>query len=153
MFLIVLIRSGAEVGIRDIEGYTALHRAIMSDHRQVVLKMFERQECLQVRSTPYFLMSVLYRTTVHVCRLFQGLLKAQQVCATSEMAQLVRLAAVRRQREVVNPILFECAMNGDAQRLFCTLEEGDCVNPMVSARHFFATTLMLCNRKRTHSCF
>ena len=64
--------------------------------------------------------------------MFQGLLKAQKLSSTPEMSQLVRLAAVRRQREVVNPILFECAMNGDAQRLFCALEEGDCVNAMVS---------------------
>ena len=64
--------------------------------------------------------------------MFQGLVKAQQLSTTPEMSQLVRLAAVRRQREVVNPILFECAMNGDAQKLFCTLEEGDCVNAMVS---------------------
>ena len=137
ILLLLLFRFNAEPSIRDMEGYTALHRAVMSDNRQVALKMLEKHECLQVRRT---IRTIARRCdaflsnqslTVLTCS-FQGLLKAQQVCATAEMTQLVRLASARRQCEIVNPLLFECAMNGDAQRLFCTLEDGDCVNPMVS---------------------
>ena len=36
----------------------------------------------------------------------------------------------RRQREITNPTLFECVMNGDASKIYCMLEEGDDVNPI-----------------------
>lgn len=39
----------------------------------------------------------------------------------------------KRQMELVNPVLFECSMNGDAARIFCLLEDGDDVNPLTSS--------------------
>ncbi|XP_070570826.1 poly [ADP-ribose] polymerase tankyrase-1-like isoform X1 [Ptychodera flava] len=39
----------------------------------------------------------------------------------------------KRQKQIVTPELFECAANGNANRLFCVLEEGDNVNPLTGA--------------------
>ena len=47
-----------------------------------------------------------------------------------EICNIIQEAMIRRQKNIVNPTLFECAMNGDADRLYSILEEGDDVNPL-----------------------
>ena len=39
---------------------------------------------------------------------------------------------IRRQKEVVTPTLFDIAVNGDKDKLYQLLENGDDVNPIVS---------------------
>ena len=43
---------------------------------------------------------------------------------------------LRRQRELVKPVLFDVAHSGNTVLLFQTLENGDNVNPIVSLCHF-----------------
>jgi hypothetical protein len=62
----------------------------------------------------------------------KGLSKAYKMARSKEMSQELKAALNRRQRALVTPALFECTMTGDAQRLFCLLEDGDNVNPTVS---------------------
>ena len=70
--------------------------------------------------------------TLNEHMLLQGLYTALRQAHTPEVYREVKNALNRRQRELVTPALFECAMTGDAQRLYCLLEEGDNVNPTVS---------------------
>ncbi len=62
----------------------------------------------------------------------QGLEKARRLALQPGITQQVARAAERRQAGLVTPALFECALLGDADKLFCTLEDGDDVNPVVS---------------------
>ncbi|XP_033114521.1 ankyrin-2-like isoform X2 [Anneissia japonica] len=66
----------------------------------------------------------------------RGLTGLQQISTYSlndEIKELLSLIRQRRQTEIVNPTLFECAITGDVKRLFCTLEEGDNVNPITGS--------------------
>ena len=48
----------------------------------------------------------------------------------------------RRQKEVVTPMLFEIAQNGDKDKLFQLLEDDDDVNPSVSSVIIVETLLI-----------
>lgn len=60
----------------------------------------------------------------------KGLAKADGYTDEPEICSIIKEAMKRRQKTIVNPTLFECAMNGDGDRLYSTLEEGDDVNPL-----------------------
>ena len=74
----------------------------------------------------------MYDVTVFRVVPLQGLQLAQSIARSPDMVKVLRAGVAKRQREIVTPVLFETAMNGDADKLYCTLEEGDCVNPLVS---------------------
>ena len=61
----------------------------------------------------------------------QGLHRAQQLATNAGMKHMILKAVEQRQAGIVTPVLFECALLGDAEKLFCTLEDGDDVNPVV----------------------
>ena len=72
----------------------------------------------------------------------QGLHRAQELATNAGMKHMVLKAIEQRQAGIVTPVLFECALLDDAGKLFCTLEEGDDVNPVVrettaQKSHFF----------------
>ncbi len=48
------------------------------------------------------------------------------------MDELIRRAQGVRQGAIVTPLLFEACINGDAERIYCAIEEGDNINPVVS---------------------
>ena len=50
---------------------------------------------------------------------------------------MILKAVEQRQAGIVTPVLFECALLGDAEKLFCTLEDGDDVNPLVNYEYYF----------------
>ena len=62
----------------------------------------------------------------------QGLHRAQQLATNAGMKHMILKAVEQRQAGIVTPVLFECALLGDAEKLFCTLEDGDDVNPVVN---------------------
>lgn len=62
--------------------------------------------------------------------ILQGLHEAYDLCPTDDLKALIRAGMEKRQTEVVKPVLFECSMNGDADKIYSLLEEGDCVNPL-----------------------
>ncbi|XP_038049666.1 ankyrin-3-like [Patiria miniata] len=101
-----LLRYDAHPGIGDIHGMLPLHHACLRGH---VL-------CVQM--------------IVNVSKGLTGLLEAMKYSDNPEICSIIQEATHRRQRNLVNPSLFECAMNGDADRLYSTLEEGDQVNPL-----------------------
>ncbi|XP_071792106.1 uncharacterized protein [Asterias amurensis] len=101
-----LLRYGAHPGIGDMCGMTPLHHACLNTHVQ----------CVQA--------------IVNVASGLTGLAKAVGYTDEPEICSIIKEAMKRRQKTIVNPTLFECAMNGDGDRLYSTLEEGDDVNPL-----------------------
>ncbi|XP_071823232.1 uncharacterized protein [Apostichopus japonicus] len=104
-----LFNHGALAGIRDISGYLPLHYACKGGYELVVREFVSRAEGLT------------------------GLLEAFDLCPSDDLKALIRAGMEKRQMELVNPVLFECSMNGDAARIFCLLEDGDDVNPLTSS--------------------
>ena len=55
-----------------------------------------------------------------------------------------RRGIVRRQKELINPLLFEVAHSGNKDLLFKILENGDDVNPIVSHINRSPTSYSVC---------
>ncbi|XP_064646127.1 uncharacterized protein LOC135499321 [Lineus longissimus] len=100
-----LLKYDANPAICDINQDLPLHHAVKYDHLKVVSTILQHQSALT------------------------GLAKALKLCTTEGARSLIKHAVQRRQAELVTPGLFECALRGDAGKLFCVLEEGDFVNP------------------------
>ncbi|CAH1788028.1 unnamed protein product [Owenia fusiformis] len=101
----LLLKYDANPSIRDIDGYLSLHYAVQHGHCETV------------------------RAILKYPRAFMGLATSLRLTNDLVMQSLIKDAINRRQVEIVNPELFECALTGNAQQLFCVLEEGDSVNP------------------------
>ncbi|XP_022109648.1 ankyrin-3-like [Acanthaster planci] len=101
-----LLRYSAHPGIRDANGMLPLHYACLHGHVQ----------CAQL--------------IVSTTKGLTGLQTAKKYAENPEICSIIHEAIYRRQKSIVNPTLFECAMNGDADRLYSTLEDGDNVNPL-----------------------
>ncbi|XP_030829986.1 serine/threonine-protein phosphatase 6 regulatory ankyrin repeat subunit B isoform X3 [Strongylocentrotus purpuratus] len=101
-----LLTHNALATIPDIEGRLALHYACIHGHI----------DCVQV--------------IVESTQGLHGLYTAFQLAKDTSIKALLHEAMERRQREITNPTLFECVMNGDASKIYCMLEEGDDVNPI-----------------------
>ncbi|XP_063958150.1 uncharacterized protein LOC129262178 isoform X2 [Lytechinus pictus] len=104
-----LLNHNALTTIPDVEGRLALHYASIHGHI----------DCVQV--------------IVESTQGLHGLYKAFHLAKDPSIKDLLRGALERRQREITNPTLFECAMNGDASKIYCLLEEGDDVNPLTGS--------------------
>ena len=63
--------------------------------------------------------------------------KGRSLVFTPEMDEVISKAQGVRQGAIVTPLLFESSISGDAERVYCTMEEGDNINPVVG----------LCNAK------
>ncbi|XP_066263679.1 ankyrin-1-like isoform X4 [Branchiostoma lanceolatum] len=104
-----LLEHGANPSIPDVEGLLPLHHAC-------------RNKCF-----------IVVEIILHYRQGLTGLEQALKLATTPEIQSTVRYAIDRRQSELITPLLFECAINGDADRLFCTLESGDEVNQTTGA--------------------
>ncbi|CAH1249192.1 ANK2 [Branchiostoma lanceolatum] len=104
-----LLEHGANPSIPDVEGLLPLHHAC-------------RNRCF-----------IVVEIILHYRQGLTGLEQALKLATTPEIQSTVRYAIDRRQSELITPLLFECAINGDADRLFCTLESGDEVNQTTGA--------------------
>ncbi|XP_019637499.1 PREDICTED: serine/threonine-protein phosphatase 6 regulatory ankyrin repeat subunit B-like [Branchiostoma belcheri] len=104
-----LLEHGANPSIPDVEGLLPLHHAC-------------RNRCF-----------IVVEIISHYRQGLTGLEQALKLATTPEIQSTVRYAIDRRQSELITPLLFECAINGDADRLFCTLESGDEVNQTTGA--------------------
>ncbi|XP_072180805.1 uncharacterized protein [Diadema setosum] len=101
-----LLHHSALPHIPDIYGRLPLHYACLHGHVDCVRAILETQLGLT------------------------GLYEAYEQSKNNPVIRdLVQDACERRQREIVNPTLFECAMNGNASKIYCILEMGDDVNP------------------------
>ncbi|XP_071943055.1 uncharacterized protein [Antedon mediterranea] len=104
-----LLHYNANPVIKDVNGMTPLQYACKLQHLEIA--------------------TVLATET-------RGLTGLQQILSyplNEEVKDLLIVIRQRRQTEIVNPTLFECAITGDVKRLFCTLEEGDNVNPITGS--------------------
>ncbi|XP_052801234.1 ankyrin-1-like isoform X2 [Mya arenaria] len=100
-----LLRHDASVGIRDMKGYMPLHLAVLYSHEAVV------DTFLSKFPTSYV-----------------GLYTALRLCRKSSIHDKLTAAFEKRQEQIVSPVLRISAMEGDAGKLFCVLEDGDNVN-------------------------
>ncbi|XP_077869063.1 uncharacterized protein LOC102801213 [Saccoglossus kowalevskii] len=105
----VLLQSSADPSIKDIDGYLPLHYACKYNYHNVAQTI------------------LLYDTGL------TGLEAALKYCNDPDMREFIKKSMHKRQKQIVNPALFECAANGNANRLYCTLEDGDDVNPITGA--------------------
>ncbi|XP_074651870.1 uncharacterized protein LOC141906456 isoform X2 [Tubulanus polymorphus] len=99
-----LLRHDAEAGIPDIFKKLAVHYAVENNHYDVL------EQLLSCR------------------RGLVGLPQALTICSNQRIRDLLLRAKYSRQVEIVNSELFECALTGDASKLYTILEDGDDVN-------------------------
>ncbi|XP_072034859.1 uncharacterized protein [Amphiura filiformis] len=95
----------ALAGLRDMMSHVALQYACVEGHAHIVKDLVEDVTGLT------------------------GLFEALRCTRDEEIRGVLREAMERRQTQIVNPALFESAMDGDADRIFCIIEEGDDMNP------------------------
>ncbi|XP_014664203.1 PREDICTED: uncharacterized protein LOC106806702 [Priapulus caudatus] len=100
----ILLRYGADASIGDVGGYIALWHAVENMHLEVVETMLQFSKCL----TGFAPTGPSSWSAQHPTRLYRP---------------------QSRQLEIVTPKLFRCSMVGDAESLYCLLEDGDNVNP------------------------
>ncbi|XP_023931037.1 ankyrin-1 isoform X1 [Lingula anatina] len=100
-----LLSHGANPAIRDIEGALPLHHAVTHNHIHVVNTLLQYQAA------------------------FTNLALAIKIAKRPVIQERLKDAWQKRQQEIVTPALFQCALTGNAELLYNTLEEGDDVNP------------------------
>ncbi|XP_077997717.1 uncharacterized protein LOC144450849 [Glandiceps talaboti] len=105
----VLMQHNADPSIKDIQGYLPIHYAVEEQFEDVVQTILFHNQGLT------------------------GLQEALQLCQNSNITDFIKKAMLKRQKQIVTPTLFETAANGNANRLYCVLEEGDNVNPITGA--------------------
>ncbi|XP_067685629.1 serine/threonine-protein phosphatase 6 regulatory ankyrin repeat subunit B-like isoform X2 [Haliotis asinina] len=101
----ILLKNGANPSISDMESYLPLHHAVLNNHETVVDLFLD-----------------FFPET------YVGLHTAQRLIKKSSIHHKVKMAWERRQEEVVMPKLIQCALNGNAEDLYCVLDEGDSIN-------------------------
>ncbi|XP_071103515.1 serine/threonine-protein phosphatase 6 regulatory ankyrin repeat subunit B-like isoform X3 [Haliotis cracherodii] len=101
----ILLKNGANPSISDMESYLPLHHAVLNNHEAVVDLFLD-----------------FFPDT------YVGLHTAQRLIKKSSIHHKVKSAWERRQEEVVMPKLIQCALNGNAEDLYCVLDEGDSIN-------------------------
>ncbi|XP_052243498.1 serine/threonine-protein phosphatase 6 regulatory ankyrin repeat subunit B-like isoform X2 [Dreissena polymorpha] len=100
-----LLRYDACPGIKDMKGQLALHHAVLNNHESVVDMLLKKFPAA-----------------------YTGLYYALRICRHPTIHDKLNKAWEKRQDQIVLPVLRICAMEGDAGKLYCTLEEGDYVN-------------------------
>ncbi|KAL3857650.1 hypothetical protein ACJMK2_012297, partial [Sinanodonta woodiana] len=101
----VLLKAGARPSIPDMQGYLPLHHAIVHNQEETVetiLKFFPET--------------------------YIGLFQGRKLCKKSSIHQKIKAAWDKRQAEIVTPELRVCAISGNAESMYCLLEEGDKVD-------------------------
>ncbi|VDI69482.1 Hypothetical predicted protein, partial [Mytilus galloprovincialis] len=101
----LLLLKGANPSIADISGYLPLHHAVLQSHDDVVDVILD-----------FFPLT------------YKGLKKALDLCNSPALQRKLKVAWQRRQDEIVSPGLLEFTMEGNADKLYCLLEEGDVVD-------------------------
>lgn len=101
----LLLRHGASAFIQDMQGYLAIHHAVLQNHENVI---------------------DVFRD--HFPTAYVGLYKALRLCRKSSIHDKLTNMFEERQEKIVSPQLRLSAMEGDAEKLYNLLEEGDNVN-------------------------
>ncbi|EDV21038.1 uncharacterized protein TRIADDRAFT_60399 [Trichoplax adhaerens] len=102
-------RRNCQVRIADISGWLPLHHAAYNAHEEIVSLILSSNDRLV------------------------GLAKAQQLCQSTKIGLIITDAQLRRRREIVKPMVFDCCTNGDCDRLYSILEEGDNLSNYVNS--------------------
>ncbi|KAK3598963.1 hypothetical protein CHS0354_024634 [Potamilus streckersoni] len=101
----VLLKAGARPAIQDMQGYLPLHHAILHNQEETVEAILE-----------------FFPET------YIGLFQGRKLCKKSSIHQKIKAAWDKRQEEIVTPELRVCAISGNAESMYCLLEEGDKVD-------------------------
>ncbi|XP_053375016.1 serine/threonine-protein phosphatase 6 regulatory ankyrin repeat subunit A-like isoform X2 [Mercenaria mercenaria] len=101
----ILLSHGACASIQDMQGYLAIHHAVLQNHENVVDVFREHTPSASV-----------------------GLYKSLRLCRKSSIHEKLTEMFEKRQDQIIIPQLRLSAMDGNAEKLFCILEEGDNVN-------------------------
>lgn len=101
----LLLLKGANPCIADINGYLPLHHAVIQNHDDIVDVILD-----------FFPLT------------YKGLKEALDLCNSPALQRKLKVAWQRRQDEIVSPGLLELTMEGNADKLYCLLEEGDMVD-------------------------
>ncbi|XP_060583022.1 ankyrin-3-like isoform X2 [Ruditapes philippinarum] len=101
----ILLGSGACATIQDMDGFLPIHHAVLQSHEKVV-EVFRQ----------------------HFPVAYVGLFKSLRYCRKSSIHDILNVMFEKRQAEMIIPQLRLSAMDGNAEKLFCLLEDGDNVN-------------------------
>jgi ankyrin repeat protein len=107
----ILLDAHSHPSLPDCDGWLPLHHACDSEHVDIVRLILN------------------YPSTLVLSGLRPAMNLAKGRC-NNDIITLLEEAVLRRQNEIVTPMLFDAAVSGNADLLFTILENGDDVNPL-----------------------